>query len=156
MTLLTRQQSRRRGTSAVEFALVAPILFMLLVGLMIGGLEVFRYQQVATLTRDCARYASVHGAKWAQANNNGTLTTADDIFTNVVGARGFVLDLPTVKANSTVTWDDTTQMPTTTSGQTNRVHVTIKFPLGADTIPFVGSLFQNTTLQSSCERAVTN
>src|SRR5213593_2814721 len=43
---------QRRGASVLEFAIVAPVTFMLILGLIIGGLGVFRYQEVAQLARE--------------------------------------------------------------------------------------------------------
>jgi Flp pilus assembly protein TadG len=156
MMLRTKRCFDRSGVAALEFAVVAPILIMLLFGIFVGGLVISRYQQVAMLSRDCARYAQVHGGTWAQANNNGVLTTQEDVFTNVVKGRAFFFDLTTLQSTSSVTWDDDAQMPTTSSGMTNRVHVTIKYSLGSDSIPFVGSIFQGVTLQSTCERIISN
>ena len=42
-------QYRRRGTTTVEFAITCPIVFFLVFATIIGGLGVFRYQQVAAL-----------------------------------------------------------------------------------------------------------
>ncbi len=52
---------RRRGATAVEFAVVAPVVLLFVFGLIVGGLGVFRYQEVAHLAREGARYASTHG-----------------------------------------------------------------------------------------------
>ncbi len=52
---------RRRGATMVEAALVLPITFFLIFAIVIGGVGVFRYQQVAALAREGARYASTHG-----------------------------------------------------------------------------------------------
>ena len=43
---------RRHGTHALECAVVFPVVFLLLFGLLIGALGVFRYQQVASLARE--------------------------------------------------------------------------------------------------------
>lgn len=51
-----------RGTNAVEAAIALPVAFLLILGTCVIGLGVFRYQQVASLAREGARYASVHGA----------------------------------------------------------------------------------------------
>lgn len=59
-----RHAHRRRGATVVEFAVVAPAVLMLIFGQIIGGLGVFRYQEVAHLARDCARYASTHGGTY--------------------------------------------------------------------------------------------
>lgn len=57
---------RRPGTSLVEAAVVYPIVFMLMLGLLVGGMGVFRYQEVSHLAREGARWASVHGAQYHQ------------------------------------------------------------------------------------------
>lgn len=149
------RQLHRHGGVSVEFAVVAPIMFLLLYCIMITGLEVSRYQQVAALARDCARWASVHGATWANKSNGGTLTTQQDVFTHVLEQRAFFFNTATLESNSTVTWDDNGQKPTTSSGNTNRVHVTITWPVRAETLPLVGTIFGNITLQSTCERPMT-
>jgi Flp pilus assembly protein TadG len=47
----------------VEFALVAPVFFLLLFGVIEGGRFVLYYQTLANATREGARYAIVHGWK---------------------------------------------------------------------------------------------
>lgn len=54
----------RRGATVVECAVVLPVTFMLLLGLVIGAMGIFRYQEVASLARAGARYASTHGAQY--------------------------------------------------------------------------------------------
>lgn len=51
----------RRGATAVESAVVLPVVFLLVIGLIVGGLSVFRYIQSACLAREGARWASVRG-----------------------------------------------------------------------------------------------
>ena len=48
----------------IEFAVVAPVFLLLVLGLLIGGLGIARYQEVAHLARLGARYASTHGAMY--------------------------------------------------------------------------------------------
>src|SRR5262249_3673567 len=55
---------RRRGTTLIECALVYPATFLLILGLIIGGLGILPYQQVAHLARDAARYAAVRGGQY--------------------------------------------------------------------------------------------
>lgn len=59
------KRKRRRGATLVEFALILPILLILTLGTMVGGLGVFRNQQVAAFSREAARYAAVHGGAYA-------------------------------------------------------------------------------------------
>jgi Flp pilus assembly protein TadG len=48
----------------VEFAVIAPVVMLLLIGFAILTMGVYRYQQVAWLAREGARYASTHGAQY--------------------------------------------------------------------------------------------
>ena len=105
------------------------------------------------LARDCARWASVHGGQWAADKNSGTLTTQSDVFTNVFTNRAMLVNVTTLKSNSTVTWDSSSQMPTV-SGTTNRVHVTLNYPLNHGSFPLVGTFFNGITLQATCEKPI--
>jgi len=62
--MLAPRPARRRGAAAVEFAIVAPLVLFLVLGQILGGLGVSRYQEVAHLAREGARYASTHGGKY--------------------------------------------------------------------------------------------
>jgi hypothetical protein len=44
----------------VEFALIAPLLFLLLAGVMTMGIGVFYQQQLTNAAREAARYAAIH------------------------------------------------------------------------------------------------
>ena len=57
--------SRRRsgrGQALVEFALVAPMFFLLLLGIIEAGRFIFYYEVLHNATREGARYAIVNGA----------------------------------------------------------------------------------------------
>jgi hypothetical protein len=54
--------SRSRGQALVEFALVAPIFFLLLLGIIEAGRFIYHYQVLNDATRAGARYAIIHGA----------------------------------------------------------------------------------------------
>jgi TadE-like protein len=60
------RNSSRRGATAVEFAIVGPIAFFLLLSVMVGALGVFRYHEVAHVAREAARWASVRGEGYAK------------------------------------------------------------------------------------------
>jgi hypothetical protein len=49
------------GQALVEFALVAPVFFLLLFGIIEGGRFIFYYETLNNATREGARYAIVHG-----------------------------------------------------------------------------------------------
>lgn len=51
-----------RGQAMVELALIAPLFFMTLFGIIVLGIGVFYQQQVTNAAREGARYASVHSA----------------------------------------------------------------------------------------------
>ena len=59
-----RARCRRQGATVVEFAFVGSFTLLLLIGFAILAAGVFRYQQVAYLAREGARYASTHGAQY--------------------------------------------------------------------------------------------
>jgi hypothetical protein len=52
----------RRGQALVEFALVAPLLFLLIGGIITVGIGVFYQQQLTNAAREAARYAAIHSA----------------------------------------------------------------------------------------------
>jgi hypothetical protein len=49
-----------RGTSIVEFSLIAPVFFMLIFGMFTGGLAYYRNSAITSAAREGARYADVH------------------------------------------------------------------------------------------------
>jgi Flp pilus assembly protein TadG len=128
--LLRSHRSRRPGTTMVEGAIVYPVALLLTFGLIVFGLGMFRYQQVAALAREGARYASVHGGQWAKELNNNTPTTKDDIYNTAVKPMAAGLDLSQLQVTS-VTYADSSQLPTYTDGsgntKTNTVTVTVTY-----------------------------
>src|SRR5271168_4330702 len=88
--MLLRNQARRPAAHLVESALVFPITFLLVVGLVVCAMGVFRYQQTAYLARVAARYAAVHAGQYQQENaaaiTAGTLPNVNEsyITTNIV------------------------------------------------------------------------
>lgn len=105
----------------VESAIVLPIAFLLILGLIIGGMGVFRYQEVAHLARLTARYASVHGGQYAQDNaaaiQAGTLpnVNANYLAQNIAAANAVSLDASQLSVSATLTthsgnydWDNIT------------------------------------------------
>jgi Flp pilus assembly protein TadG len=119
---------RRPGALAVEYALVFPIVFLLILGLVVGGLGVLRYQQVAALARDGARWAAVRGGDYEREQGQPA-ATPEDVHQQVTLARAVLMGPTGLSTN--VTWDDPGKMPTyvDSSGQphTNRVRVTVTY-----------------------------
>jgi hypothetical protein len=75
--------SARRGVTTAECGVVYSITLLLIVGTIIEGLGVFRYQQLSWLAREGARWASVRGATY-QSENSASAPTSANVLTNVV------------------------------------------------------------------------
>jgi hypothetical protein len=84
--------------------MVFPVTFLIILSVVIMGLGVFRYQEMSSLARRAARYASVHGTQYAKENSK-TASTADDIYKYSIKPYAFSLDLS--KLNYNVTWNST-------------------------------------------------
>jgi Flp pilus assembly protein TadG len=98
--MLRRRQ--RRGTILVESAMIYPVLFLLILAIILLGIGVFRYQQVAHIAREASRWASVHGAKYAQETGS-TAATPTDVYNNVIVPQAAGMGLENL--NYSVTWD---------------------------------------------------
>jgi hypothetical protein len=57
-----RGQRKGPGQALVEFALIAPLFFVLLFGIVEAGRFIFYYETLNNATREGARYAIVNGA----------------------------------------------------------------------------------------------
>jgi Flp pilus assembly protein TadG len=68
----------------VEAAAVIPVLLILTIGTCIVGMGIYYYQQVATLAREAARYASVHGSGYALDEHGGVNVTESTMYTNAI------------------------------------------------------------------------
>src|SRR5258708_5663079 len=77
--------SQRRGAALVEAAIVYPVLWLLLIGVVVVGLGVFRYNQVASLAREGSRYACVRCAQYKTDTGNTDFATTDTVSTYVKG-----------------------------------------------------------------------
>jgi hypothetical protein len=63
MSRLARPERRQSiGQALAEFALVAPLFFLLLFAIIEGGRFIFFYEALNNATREGARYAIVHGS----------------------------------------------------------------------------------------------
>ena len=117
---MRRQVARRSAATLVESAIVYPVVFILMLCLVVGAMGVFRYLQVASLARQGARYASVHGNQYA-VDNNTTPATQTDI-QNYVVSNCIVMD--TTRLNTTVSWNTSnTQYHNTLDANNNFVPV---------------------------------
>jgi len=52
--------TQRRGQTLVEFSLILPLLLLLLLGIIDFGIAIWKYNTVANVGREIARYGAVH------------------------------------------------------------------------------------------------
>ena len=94
---------RRRASVTTESIVVVPVLLTLIFATLVGGYGVFRYQQIALLAREGARYASVHGGQY-QLETGNTAATSQDVYNNAIVPYAVNLDLS--QLSCTVTWNN--------------------------------------------------
>jgi hypothetical protein len=114
---------------------------LLLLGTVVLGLGVFRYQQLQCLAREGARYASVHGPQYA-ADSGNAYATNSSVLTHI---ETLAVGLDNSKLSCTVTWNP--NPPTTTTPSIVTVH------LSYDWVP--EGYFQSMTLSASSVMPVT-
>lgn len=117
----------RRGVVAFEMAIVLPIFIILIFGILLGGQKVSRYQWVAAMARDGARYASVHGPTFSAETSGNPLVTSSYVFTNnnsksndSIKTRMAAVGFDTTRVTFTMSPDPITSTATT-------VQVTVKY-----------------------------
>jgi Flp pilus assembly protein TadG len=119
---------QRRGAVTAEAALVLPVVFLLILGLAVGGMGVFRYQQVAAVAREGSRWAAVHGGQYA-TDTGHAMATPQSVYTNAIQPMAVALDKSQLVTS--VTWNDPGEMSTykDASGnkQVNKVTVTVTY-----------------------------
>ena len=115
---MRRAPQRRPGATMVECAFVYPVVFFLVLALLVGAAGIFRYSLLASMSREAARYASVHGGQYAQ-EMKVTAPTPADIYNNVVlqMAAGF----DTSQLNYSITYDTSNWPYHTTLDANNNV-----------------------------------
>jgi Flp pilus assembly protein TadG len=140
---LPARQCARRGATIVESAAVYSITMLLMIGAMVGGLGIFRYQEVAELAREGARFASTHGGQynadgWPATTGVSAISSSSDMQT-YLSSQTLVLDASkltvtaswTPPANTTPTnmptYDDTTSTIPGQSQIQNYVIVTVTY-----------------------------
>jgi Flp pilus assembly protein TadG len=129
---------RDRGASLVEFAFIAPVLFMLLFGMITVGLALNDKQQMTHATREGARYAATVPAAqtftsgtWATnvrdiivARSAGTLTESDVCVSLVEGSPPTVIAPVADFSTSGSPCIPAQTFPTTSADPGRRVQVT--------------------------------
>ena len=115
---MRRAPQRRSGATVVEAAFVYPVLFLLVLGLLVGAGGIFRYSQLASLAREGARYASVHGTQYADEMGVAA-PTPDQIFNNVIAPMAVSFD--TTQMGYSITYNTTNWPYQTTLDSNNNV-----------------------------------
>jgi Flp pilus assembly protein TadG len=105
----------RRGATAVEAAFVLPVALTFIIGMVVMGFLIYYYFQVASLAREGARYASVHGTQYA-ADTGNSAATAADVYNNAI--LPMAIGLKSTKLSYTVTWN-TSNSPTSYNPNSN-------------------------------------
>jgi Flp pilus assembly protein TadG len=119
--LLRSPAPGRRGAALLEMGLIGSLFLLLLFGLIVVGLGVSRYQRVAGLAREGARYASVRGGQYKQNTGNAAATQPSvDSY-----VRSKAADLDSSRLTCSVSWgnpsDNPSKMPLYLSDPTNNV-----------------------------------
>jgi Flp pilus assembly protein TadG len=115
--------SGRRASVLVEAALVYPVLMLFLIGTIAMGLGVSAFQQLSSLSRDGARWASVHGSQYVQITGNAA-TTPSSVYNTAILPKAAGLD--TSKLTYSVTWS-ANQVPNPTNPASSTVTVTLTY-----------------------------
>jgi Flp pilus assembly protein TadG len=106
------RRPHRPGATVVECAIVLPVTFFLLFALVVGAMGIFRYQEVASLAREGARYASTHGYQYRKDAGLPMGTTADwktDIYNNAILPKVVALDVNQLSFDAS--WPDVINQP---------------------------------------------
>jgi Flp pilus assembly protein TadG len=75
------QLRRERGQDLIEYALILPVLALLLFGIMEFGLVIFSYNTIGDAAREGARYGAVHCPSWSTTCNLTDISTAAKLLT---------------------------------------------------------------------------
>jgi Flp pilus assembly protein TadG len=101
--LMSHRRDCRPGAHTLEAAMVLPPLVLLLLALIVGGMAVFHYQQVAFLAQEATRWACVRGEDY-QEDTNQASPTEQQILQTAVLPRAVAMDPSQLKLQ--VQWID--------------------------------------------------
>jgi hypothetical protein len=156
------RRSRRRGQRAqglVEFALVAPVLFLLVLGIVVGGVVLANQVQLGNAVREGARAAALCGGisrPTASALPNGGPCTYTALLSFVAGTLNAIpgtvaLNVTVINGNSLP--NDANVLDECQKGKTVVIDATFSQPLY---VPLVGAVLGDNgtgmrTLHASAE-----
>lgn len=133
--MMLRRKKARPGTVLAEAAFIYPVLFLLVLAIILLGLSVFRYQQVAHISREASRWASVHGEQYAKDPLNSDpskrAATPQDVYDKAITpfAAGMQTDGITTYS---VTQNTSVSPPTITYTGTNQGGITYSITWNMD------------------------
>jgi hypothetical protein len=87
----------------VELAIVMPVTMLLLIGLIVGILGVFRFNQISCLAAEGARWASVHGVNYEKRTGDCPIDS-NKVLQAVILPRAAGLDVNALQCD--LTWND--------------------------------------------------
>ncbi len=100
----------RRGSHILECALVCPVLVLISIGTVVVGMGVFRYQQMASLARQGARWASVRGWQYQHDLNpygqpGLPIAASPQDVSNYIASQAVLLNTSPDALNVQVSWN---------------------------------------------------
>jgi Flp pilus assembly protein TadG len=155
---LDLRSTPRRAALTVEAAFIYPLMIFLLLALIIGGVGVLRYQQVACQAAEAARYACVRGRDYAAATRSSSPGAQQIVEQAVLPVAAGMdttelsVDVQWIDASTGATkeWDQCTRdvYSTTPGGEyvSNKVRVTVRYRWTPNFLG-LGSLY----LTNTCE-----
>ncbi len=144
------QTPKRKATTLLESAFAYPIVLLFTIGFMVAGMGIFRYQQVATLSREACRYASVHGADYAK-DAGVNAPTPQQIYTNVILPRAVSLDPSKISYSITYNQSNAPSRAVIQNGEVRYIYNTVTVVVSYKWVPeaFLGTI--NLTSSSSMQ-----
>lgn len=125
-----RRTERRRGQALAEFALVAPVFFLLLFGIIEAGRFIFYYETLNNATREGARYAIVNGENSFSPTGPPHQPSGDAVIARV---RATAFGIPGGSILVTPTWGGSP--PNNERGTTVTVHATYTYSSMVPLVP---------------------
>lgn len=147
-----------RGATLVEYAIVAPLMFLMLFGVIESSRLAYTYSQVWTAAREGARYGTTVG----DTDGNGTpnyLDCAQILDTSIAKAVGTGLTpsdviVTVASGGSSETCNSASPSPITINVDTGAT-VDVDVALTYDAlVPFVGSFFDGMVISSEQSRSI--
>jgi hypothetical protein len=147
---MRQRPTSRRATTMIEFVVIVSLTVMLLLGLAIAGLGVFRYQQVAAVAREASRWASVHGSQYS-SDTGKPLITQTDVYNNAISPNATSLNLNQLTYSVTLPANNRVDTSTVVNSKLVVTQNTVKVTVNYHWIPeaYFGGLTMSSTSVST-------